>query len=345
MMNLQWLEELCALPGISGREGPVRDWLIAHLPEGVAYYVDPLGSLIVNKSNSKVMLCAHMDEVGMIITHITDEGLLKFAHVGGIERAAYLGRQVFVGKQGLPGVVGLAPVHLLDGDEKTRFPKQESLYIDIGAADKEDALRHVKLGDYAVFAPGLTRFGSGSPRSPQTSWGDGGGFLKSKALDDRLGCLLLLELLHAHNDLCAVFSAREEIGGAAGAAAFALDPQYAIVLETTTAADLPGIDGAQRVCALGGGAVVPFMDRGTVYPFDLYERAMALAKERGIPAQTKTMVAGATDAAGIHRARGGVPTLGLATPCRNLHSPALVVKESDAEAVYSLAELLWEELR
>ena len=331
MMNLQWLEELCALPGISGREGPVRDWLIAHLPEGVEFCVDPLGSLIVNKNNSKVMLCAHMDEVGMIITHITDDGLLKFAHVGGIERAAYLGRQVFVGKQGLPGVIGLAPVHLLDGDEKTRYPKQESLYIDIGAADKEDALRHVKLADYAVFAPGLTRFGDG--------------FLKAKALDDRLGCLLLLELLHAHSELCAVFSAREEIGGTAGAAAFALDPKYAIVLETTTAADLPGIDGAQRVCTLGGGAVVPFMDRGTVYLFDLYERAMALAKAHGISAQTKTMVAGATDAAGIHRARGGVPTLGLATPCRNLHSPALVVKESDAEAVYALAGLLWEQLR
>ena len=329
-MNIQWLEELCVLPGISGREGPVRDWLIAHLPEGVAYDIDPLGSLIVNKKNSKVMLCAHMDEVGMIVTHITEEGLLKFAHVGGIERAAYLGRQVFVGKQSLPGVIGLAPVHLLDDDEKARLPKQESLYIDVGAENREDALRYVQLGDYVTFAPGLTRFGDG--------------YIKSKALDDRLGCLILLELLHAHPEMCAVFSAREEIGSAAGAAAFALAPQYAIVVETTTAADLPGIDGAQKVCVLGGGAVIPFMDRGTVYPFDLYECAIETAKRHKIPAQTKTMVAGATDAAGIHRSRGGVPTLGLATPCRNLHSPALVIKESDAEAVYALAELLWEEL-
>ncbi|MCL1952267.1 MAG: M42 family peptidase, partial [Oscillospiraceae bacterium] len=142
----------------------------------------------------------------------------------------------------------------------------------------------------------------------------------------------------------AVFSAREEIGGAAGAAAFALDPRYAIVLETTTAADLPGVEGAQRVCRLGGGAVVPFMDKGTMYPPDLYELAMETAKRHGIPAQTKTMVAGGTDAAGIHRARGGVPTAGLAVPCRNLHSPALVVQESDAQAVYALAELLWKEL-
>jgi len=330
MMNIKWLDELCALPGISGREADVRAWLIAHLPEDIDYYVDPLGSLIVNQNNAKVMLCAHMDEVGMIVTHITEEGLLKLAHVGGIERAAYLGRQVFVGKRGLPGVIGLAPVHLLEGDEKTRLPKQESLYIDIGAENREDAQRHVRLGDYAIFASGLTRFGDG--------------YIKSKALDDRLGCLILLELLHAHRSMCAVFSAREEIGGAAGAAAFALDPKYAIVVETTTAADLPGIEGAQRVCSLGGGAVVPFMDRGTMYPLDLYEWAMTLAKENGILAQTKTMVAGGTDAAGIHRARGGVPTLGLATPCRNLHSPALVIKESDAQAVYALAELLWKEL-
>ena len=329
-MNIQWLEELCALPGISGRERAVRDWLIAHLPKGAGYQIDPLGSLIINGNNAKVMLCAHMDEVGMIVTHVTEEGLLKFANVGGIERAACLGRQVFVGKQGYPGVIGLAPVHLLEGDEKTRMPKQDSLYIDIGAENKEDALRYVKQSDYVIFAPGLTRFGDG--------------YIASKALDDRLGCLIVLELLHAHNDLCVVFSAREEIGGAAGAAAFALGPKYAIVVETTTAADLPGIDGAQRVCTLGGGAVVPFMDRGTVYPFDLYDWAMGLAKKHGIPAQTKTMVAGGTDAAGIHRSRGGVPTLGLATPCRNLHSPALVIKESDAQAVYDLVKLLWEEL-
>ena len=329
-MNLQWLEELCALPGLSGREGPVRDWLVAHLPDGAEYTVDPLGSLIVNKNNAKVMLCAHMDEVGMIVTYVTEEGLLRFAHVGGIERAAYLGRQVLVGAGGLPGALGLAPVHLLEGEAKSRLPKEESLYIDIGAQDREEALRHIKLGDSVTFAPGFQRFGEG--------------FIKARALDDRLGCLILLELLHAHPEMCAVFSAREEIGGAAGAAAFALDPRYAIVIETTTAADLPGVEGAQRVCSLSGGAVAPFMDRGTMYPLDLYERAMALARENDIPAQTKTMVAGATDARGIHTARGGVPTLGLATPCRNLHSPSTVVKESDAEAVYALAELVWEEL-
>jgi endoglucanase len=327
-VNLQWLEELCALPGISGREAPVREWLIAHLPEGAAYETDPLGNLIVNKANAKVMLCAHMDEVGMIVTYITEEGCLRFAHVGGVEEAAYLGRQVLVRGE-LPGVVGVTPVHLLESGDRQKILEEESLYIDIGARSKAQAEEAVRLGDFVTFAPGFVRFGEG--------------FIRSKALDDRLGCLLLLELLHEHPGLCAVFSAREEIGGAAGAAAFTVAPQYAIVLEATTAADLPGVEGAAQVCTLGGGAVVPFMDKGTVYPFDLYARAMELAAEHGIPAQTKTRIAGGTDARGIHMSRGGVPTVGLAAPCRNLHSPSCVIQESDARAVYDLANLLWED--
>jgi len=328
-MNLRWLEDLCALPGISGREAPVRDWLIAHLPAGVPHETDPLGNLIVNRQNSKVMLCAHMDEVGMIVTHIMEDGCLRFAHVGGIEPAAYLGRQVSVGAARIPGVVGVTPVHLLESADKQKIPKEESLYIDIGAQSKAEADANLRLGGAVTFMPGFVQFGDG--------------FVKSKAIDDRLGCLLLLELLHEHSDLCAVFSTREEVGGAAGAAAFSLQPQFAIVIEATTAADLPGTEGAAQVCKLGGGAVVPFMDRGTVYPFDLYEYAMELAARHGIPAQTKTRVAGATDARGIHMSRGGVPTLGLAAPCRNLHSPSCVIKTSDALAVYDLANLLWKD--
>jgi len=324
-MILQWLEELCALPGISGREGPVRDWLIAHLPEGVPHEIDLSGNLIVNREDAGVMLCAHMDEVGMIVTHVTEGSFLRFAHVGGIDPAAYLGRQVDVGTAQIPGVIGVTPVHLLESDDKLKLPREEELYIDIGAASKEEAA--VRPGDAVTFAPGFMRFGDG--------------YIKSKALDDRLGCLLLLELLHAHRNLCAVFSVREETGGAAGAAAFALRPRLAIVLEATTAADLPGVDGAARTCALGGGAVVPFMDKGTVYPFDLYAFAMELAARRGIPAQTKTKIAGGNDARQIQAA--GVPSLAISVPCRNLHSPGCVMKESDAQAVYDLAEALWEE--
>jgi len=328
IINLQELQELCALPGISGRENAVRDWIIARLPAGAPYEIDPLGNLIVNPARVNVLLCAHMDEVGFIVTHITEDGFVKFAHVGGISRAAYLGRRVFVGENRLPGVVGVTPIHLLDGEARTAIPKQEALYIDIGAENRAQAEAHVSPGDYVTFAPDFVSFGDDQ--------------ICAKAIDDRIGCLILLTLLRKYPGMCAVFSTREEVGGAVASAARALRPDYAIVLETTTAVDLPGVSGTERVCALGAGAVVPFMDGGTVYPFDLYQRTMEIAKESGIPAQTKTLIAGGNDARSITAA--GVPSIAISVPCRNLHSPSVVMQTSDAQAVYDLAALVWKEL-
>jgi endoglucanase len=331
-MNFAWLKELCALPGVSGREQEVRAWLTAHLPAGARHETDALGNLIVNRQTGGVMLCAHMDEVGLLITDITEDGLLRVAHVGGVDPAAYLGKQVLVGAAQLPGVVGLPPVHLLEGEAQHQIPKPEALAIDIGTANKAQAQALVRRGEFACFAPGFLRFG------------DGDHFIKSKALDDRVGCLILLELLHENPEMCAVFSAREEVGGAAACAAFALEPKAAIILETTTAADLPGVAGAARVCALGKGAVVPFMDGGTVYPFALYTLALRLAEQNGILVQTKSKIAGGNDARGIHVSRSGVPVITVSVPCRNLHSPSVVMRADDALAVHSLVKLLWKEL-
>ncbi|MDR3313835.1 MAG: M20/M25/M40 family metallo-hydrolase [Oscillospiraceae bacterium] len=337
-MNLQELEQLCACAGVSGCENAVREAIIALLPKEATHTIDPLGNLIVRKTGTAagkntVMLCAHMDEVGLIVTEITEEGYLSFAHVGGIERRGYLGKQVLAGKRQVPGVIGLKPVHLLEGDEKENIPPEDSLRIDVGAESREAAAALVQPGERVVFAPGLTCFGDG--------------YIKARALDDRIGCLILIELLRQAlpYDMTAVFSTNEETGaGAAQAAAFALAPAYAIVVETTTAADLPGVEGTQRVCSLGGGAVVPFMDRGTVYPWDLYETAQTLAAAHGIPMQTKTKIAGGNDARSITTARGGIPTITVSVPCRGLHSPAVVMQQKDAEAVLQLVRALWGEL-
>jgi len=275
-----------------------------------------------------------MDEVGLIVTDITEDGFLRFAAVGGIDRRVYLGKQVLAGENKLPGAIGLKPMHLLKGEEKENIPGEDSLHIDIGCETREEVAALVRLGERVTFASEFVRFGDGR--------------IKAKALDDRLGCQLLVELLREDRlpfDMLAVFSANEETGvGAARAAAFSLEPDYAIVVETTSAGDLPGAEGADRVCLLGGGAVVPFMDKGTVYPWALYERAMALAKERGIPVQTKTKVAGGTDARGITASRGGIPTLTISTPARGLHSPCVVVQKCDAEAVLRLVRAVWEEI-
>ncbi|MCL2107332.1 MAG: M42 family peptidase [Oscillospiraceae bacterium] len=336
-MNMAILEALCGLDGISGRETAVREYIQGILPKEACFRTDPLGNLIVEKPGARrpghtVMLCAHMDEVGLILTHITEDGFCGFAHVGGIDRRAYIGRPVRVGKRAVPGVVGLKPTHLCAGDEKKAIPRLESLYIDIGADSREEARAMVAPGDSVVFSSAFVRFGEAH--------------IKARAIDDRVGCAILLELLHQAlpYDILAVFSAREEIGGAARAAAFALAPDYAIVIETTTAADLPGVSGAEQVCRLGGGAVVPFMDKASLYPYELYERAMVLAREHGIPAQTKTLIAGGNDAGSIQHSREGIPALAVSVPCRGLHSPCVTMKESDAEAVLALTGLLWEEL-
>jgi len=329
--------ELSALRGISGREHAVRGYLIRQI-EGIApFEIDALGNLLVHKKGqqrpkNKVMLAAHMDEVGMLVSYVTDEGLIKFSTVGGINTAVLVGKAVEIGEGAVKGVIGLKPVHFLNAEERKKLPERESLTIDIGTENREQALELAQIGDEINFYSEALAFGEG--------------YLKGPALDDRAGCAVLLELIRSDlpYDLDFAFTVQEEVGArGAAVAAFGLAPDYAIVVETTTAADLPGIEAEKRVCLLGRGAAVPFMDLGTVYDRDLYRRALALAAERGIAAQPKTQVAGGTDAGTIHKSRAGVKTLTVSIPCRYLHSPSCVIRESDAESVLQLVKALAEE--
>lgn len=335
---IERIEQLCSLYGVSGREDAVRDYILSELPADAEPTVDALGNLIVFKKGKqraghRVMLCAHMDEVGLLITHITNDGFLKFDTVGGIAVSALFGKAVRVGDKHVPGVIGVKPVHLLQEDEEKKYPKKESLYIDIGAADKAEAEAVVSVGDYACFDSGVVSFGNG--------------FLKGRALDDRCGCAILLELLHGEPeyDLYFAFTVQEEIGlGGAGPAAYRIDPEYALVLETTTASDIDGVEGERKVCRLGEGVVISQMDRRTVYLPKMYEKAFALAKEHGIPAQPKTVVAGGNDAGVIFKTRAGIAVQALSLPCRYLHSPSCVIKETDYTATRDLASCLAAEL-
>ena len=332
------LKTLCELNGTSGREEAVREFLIAHLPKDVSYTVDALGNLIVekrgaNRAKNKVMLASHMDEVGLIITYITEDGFLRFACVGGIDSRALFGKAVKVGEQGVSGVIGGKAVHQLTKDEKNTVPEAEDLLIDIGARSKAEAESLVSLGDNAYFDSEYIEFGDG--------------FIKSKAIDDRAGNLIMLEMLQSDlpYDMTFCFTVQEEIG-TRGAAAVTdtVAPDYAIVLESTTASDLPDVSGYRQVCKTGGGAVVGFMDRGTVYDKSLYDLAFRLAKENGISCQTKTMVAGGNDASAIHKAAGGVKTVAVSVPCRYIHSASCVAKKEDIDSVARLARVLSETL-
>ncbi len=334
---LETLKTLCTMDGTSGHEDKIREYIIAHLPADCEHRTDALGNLIVFKkgkqeAKNKVMLAAHMDEVGVIVTHIDEKGYLKFTTVGGITPAVLAGRCVRF-ENGTVGVLGIKPIHLTEKSEEGNLPDTDKMYIDIGADSREEAETKVSLGDVAVFNEEFITLGTHK--------------VCSKALDDRMGCLALLTLLNEEiaADAYFVFTVQEEIGlRGAGTAAFQVAPDYAIVLEGTTAADLPDADEQKKVCIQGNGAAVSFMDRSTLYPPKLYKRAMELAKMNNIPVQTKTMVAGGNDAGAIHKAGAGVQVLTVNVPCRYIHSGSSVADLRDYESLLQLVRLLIGEL-
>lgn len=336
---LDTVKTLCLLSGVSGSEDEVRDYILERvMPHADKIDCDSMGNLMVFKrgavhTENKIMLAAHMDEVGLIVTHIDDDGYLKFSFVGGIDRRVVIGKVVSVGESRTAGVIGIKAYHMVSRDEEKNVPKISEMYIDIGAKTREEAEKLVSLGDVAVFDDRAFEFGNG--------------YLKAKAIDDRLGCAVMIKLIESELpcDAWFVFTTQEEIGTrGAKVAAFSVDPEICIVLEGTTAADIVGSSPSTEVCRLDGGIVIPFMDGGTIYDRGLYKIATKLADENNIKWQTKRMVAGGTDAAAIQRSRAGVRTLGIACGIRNLHSPACVADTNDFEPMLKLAKLLLEEL-
>lgn len=324
----QLIQALCAERGISGDEGRVRSVIEKALSGKCALKVDPLGNLIAVKSGEKpqkkIVLFAHMDEVGMLITAITGEGLLKFSPIG-IDPRVLHGRRVRIGDADILGVIGAKAWHHLENDEREAELKADGLYIDIGACSKEEAASVVSLGDAACFDAPFCEFGEG--------------LLLSRALDDRVGCALLIDLLCSDCpwELTGVFTCGEESSlFGATAAANATAPEIAIILETTTAGDIEGAPADKVVCALKKGPVVSFADKGTLYDRELYALAFNVAKERGITIQTKEGVFGGNEARVVSRAGGGAKTMAISVPCRYLHSASCVAAMQDVLATKQL---------
>lgn len=328
---IEALKTLCALSGVSSFEDPVRDYLLEQArPYVDSMYTDTMGNLIMFKkgakaTGNKLMLCAHMDEVGLIIKHITDDGYLKFAPVGGIDRRVLIGKRVFIGWDRVPGIIGLKAVHMTTAEERSKVPKLEDYYLDIGAESRKEAEKLVSPGDFAVFGDECLEFGDG--------------LFKAKAIDDRVGCAVMLKLMQRElpMDCTFVFTVQEEVGtrGAFGAA-FAVTPEIALVLETTTAADLPGIKGQKRVCIPGHGPVISVMDGGTIYDKDLVRLMCDTADANGIPWQVKHYIAGGNDSRVIQRTKAGVRVAGLSAAVRYLHAPTSVGSIRDFEQMLTL---------
>ena len=336
-MNTETIKTLCGIPGVSGRENRIREAICSRLPDDVETMTDPLGNLIVKKHGAaapkhSIMICAHMDEVGLIITSATEEGYLHFDEIGGIDPAVLIGRTVGL-ENGGQGIIGLKHLHLCDKEEREKIPGMTDMVLDIGASSKEEALELAPLGSFAAYPADFKEFGDGR--------------MKSKALDDRVGCAIMLYLLNSELpwDMTFVFTVQEEVGTfGAQAAAFRVRPDIGIILEPTTAGDICGVQGGKRACVLGDGPVVSYMDRRTIYDMELYRLAMDIAEKNGIPCQTKTLVAGGNDAGSVQRTAGGARVMAVSVPTRYLHSPVCVMDRSDVENTLELLKVLLPEI-
>ena len=343
---LDLLKQLCQINGTSGDEERVAEFILANIePRNAVVRRDYMGNVLVFKKGKvtppkTVMFTAHMDEVGFIVTHITKEGFLRFAPVGGIEPGVVFGRKVFFDKAegGVIGVIAGKPVHLLSAEEKSQQPKIEDLLIDIGAEDKPQAESLVSPGDYCYFVSEFEEMPNAAPGNTLAAT-----YLRSKAIDNRIGCAVMLDMMKRElgYDCVFAFTVQEEIGcRGAAAAAFNLEPDICVVLEATTACDTPGVAEDERICELGGGPVISFMDKGTLYDRRLYDIAVQTAAENNLKSQTKSKIVGGNDAGVIHKTMGGIRTIAVSAPCRYLHTPFSMVNSRDVMEVRTLAEKL-----
>lgn len=321
------LKELTKLGAPSGFEDEVRDFLKKHVVADEVY-TDSIGNLICHKKGNgkKIMVAAHMDEVGLMVTGITDDGFLKFNALGGIETAVLCSKKVYIGENKVPGIVSAKAVHLQKNSEMNTPLNIKDMYIDIGATGRADAEKKVSLGDYAVFDGEYTSFGNN--------------LVKSKALDDRVGCATILKLMNENfdSDIYYVFTVQEEIGTrGARVASFHIKPDIALILEGTTCSDVYGSKPHNQVTKLGDGAVLTAMDSAQITDKAFFDFIMDVAKEENIKLQIKKTTMGGTDAGVIQRSGNGVKTAVLAVPCRYIHSPVSVMNEDDYESLYNIS--------
>ena len=332
-MDLKTLTEINAP---AGHEQPIRRALIDELKaKGFNPYIDRMGNVIVVKEGTgaaprkRVMVAAHMDEVGLIVTGHTDGGFLKVNQAGGIDPRVLISKRVLVGDDNIPGVIGAVAIHLQSAADRARVMGYRDIAVDIGAMDKKEAERKAPIGTYISFDTSYVEYGEG--------------YACGKAFDDRVGCWTILRLLEEELpcDLVAAFVSEEEVGcrGASGAA-FAQEPDIGIVLEGTTCNDLGDIPEVAQVCKCGQGVAVSFMDNASIGNRALFKKALEVGQKEGIAHQVKGSVSGGNDGGVMQRARGGMPVVVLSVPCRYIHSPSTVVNLSDVESQFELCRAL-----
>jgi Cellulase M and related proteins len=331
------LKNLSELNGTSGAESPVRNFLRQTIEPYVDTIInDKMGNLIATKNGQrpgpKVMLCAHMDEIALMIIDFTGDGFLKFRPVGEIDARILVSKPVQINET-LIGVIGSKAIHLQKPSERQRSLTFDQLYIDIGAKSKEEASSKVHLGEYAYFTTRFEPFGEE--------------LVKGKALDNRVGCALLVELLKKEYGfpLVAAFTVQEEVGlRGSKVAAYHISPDFAIIIEGSAAADVTDREEEDWVTQVGKGPVCTLMDRTTLYPSKFIRWATDIARQKDIPLQFRQGTKDGNDAGPIHISKAGVPTLALSIPCRYIRSYASVISKMDYAACFKLVDELLNDL-
>ena len=340
--GIELLELLCQKFGPTGCEGEVADAIIEQLEDNCDKIArDSFGNVYAviygsgEGKKEKIMISSHMDEVGFMVRDITDGGHIKFSTLGGIDPRVLYGKQVVLGNEDkrICGVIAATAIHHKRREDRYSVTKLEDMYIDIGAADAEEAKKYADLGDFAVFNSDFVRFGSE------------GKFVKGKAIDDRAGCAVMIETIRKIReekldlpfDLYFCFTVREEVGrSGAKVAAERVKPSRAIILESTAIADIADVSPEKRVADVGEGGVISLMDRSTIYNADFVNFTLDTAKENGIKAQVKRYVSGGNDAGHIHKTGVGVKCVAISLATRYLHSPACVASVEDYESIREL---------
>jgi endoglucanase len=326
--QLKLLEKLCNAIAVSGDEAEVRKIVLEEIERHAdEVKVDALGNVLATRQGrgrkrTRVMLDAHMDEVGFMIVDEDGDGLYRFEVVGGIDVRHLVGKQVYVGKDRTPAVIGAKPIHLMNGEERTKKVPVDALRIDVGLSGK------AKVGDRAGFATNFRRVGPS---------------IMAKSIDDRIGVATLIELFREsppNIDLCAAFSVQEEIGlrGAKVAAQY-FKPDLAIAVDSTPANDLPMHDGSENTSyntKLGLGPAVYVADGSTLHDPRLVRFLRETAEAEEIPYQLRQPGGGGTDSGAIQRALAGIPTVSVSVPHRYAHSPVSLARVDDWKHTHNL---------
>ena len=333
MLNIELLEKITQIPGAPGHEHKIRSFIKSQL-EGIVdeLYTDPMGNLISvhkGKSDKKMMIAAHMDEISFVVSHIDDEGFIKFHTLGGFDPKTLTAQRIIIhGKKDIMGVMGTKPIHIMTAEERAKPPKIQDYFIDTGLSKKE-------LEEIVSIGTPITR---------ERSFIEMGNAVNSKSIDNRISVFMLVEAMKELKgqdlpmDVYGVFTVQEEVGlRGATAATMGIDPDFAINLDVTLACDVPGSANHERITDLGKGAAIKVLDGRTICDYRMVEFMKQIAKKNKVNYQLEVLPAGGTDTASMQQfARGGSIAGGISIPCRYLHQVIVLADKRDVREAIDL---------